>query len=56
MAFDRQGGGHNFDFSSEACTKCGMSREHYEDNGKPRCKGKPEPSRPKEHILVPEDE
>jgi hypothetical protein len=40
MASDRQSGGHYFDFSTELCVKCGMNREHYEDNGKPRCAGK----------------
>lgn len=32
--------GHTFDFSTEKCTKCGMTKEHYEDNGKPLCKGR----------------
>jgi hypothetical protein len=41
MSFDRQAGGHNFDFSTEACATCGMSREEFEDTGKPPCKGKP---------------
>ena len=41
MAFDRQAGGHNFDFSREKCTKCGMTREYFEDNFEPRCKGTP---------------
>jgi hypothetical protein len=36
----QQEGGHNFAFSDDACTKCGMSREHFEDHGKPRCKGR----------------
>jgi ribosomal protein L37E len=42
MAFDRRAGGHAFDFDREVCVKCGMSREYYEDNGKPPCRGKPE--------------
>ena len=53
MAFDRQAGGHYFDFSTLACVKCGMSREHYQDNGQPRCAGKkPEPRAP---MTIPED-
>jgi hypothetical protein len=30
--------GHTFDFDTDVCTKCGMSREAYEDTGKPACK------------------
>jgi hypothetical protein len=53
MAFDRQAGGHYFDFNTERCVKCGMSRVHYEDKGQPRCSGKkPEPRAP---MAVPED-
>jgi hypothetical protein len=31
--------GHAFDFEADKCVKCGMSRERYDDNGKPACKG-----------------
>jgi len=41
MAFDRRAGGHAFDFNRDVCAKCGMTREQYEDNGNPPCKGKP---------------
>ena len=40
MAFDRQENGHSFNFSTDVCEKCGISRPRYEDSGKPRCKGK----------------
>jgi hypothetical protein len=30
--------GHVFDFDTEVCAKCGMTKEHYEYNGKPPCK------------------
>jgi hypothetical protein len=53
MAFDRQAGGHCFDFSTEACVNCGMSREDYEDSGQPRCTGKK--SEPRTPMTVPED-
>jgi hypothetical protein len=29
--------GHIFDFDTDACTRCGMYKEAYEDGGKPRC-------------------
>jgi hypothetical protein len=41
MAFDRMAGGHRFDFSRGVCQRCGMSREKFEDHGRPRCTGKP---------------
>lgn len=37
MALDRRAGGHAFDFSTMACVRCGMPREHYDDNVEPRC-------------------
>lgn len=37
MAFDRKAAGHRFDFSSEVCVKCGMTRKYFRDNGGPRC-------------------
>jgi hypothetical protein len=40
MTFDRQSGGHAFDFDRGVCVRCGMTREQYEDSGEPRCKGK----------------
>jgi hypothetical protein len=52
MAFDRRAGGHAFDFDREVCVKCGMTREFYQDNGKPPCKGKPEPTK---NILPVDD-
>jgi hypothetical protein len=57
MAFDRQAGGHAFDFSREVCLKCGMTREHFEDNGKPACKGKPGASEDQRQqpLIVPEE-
>jgi hypothetical protein len=39
MTFNRQAGGHAFDVDRGVCAKCGMSREHYEDNAEPRCIG-----------------
>lgn len=37
----REENGHVFDFDTDKCVKCGMSRERYEDNGKPSCKQPP---------------
>jgi hypothetical protein len=48
MAFDRTAGGHRFDFSREVCQRYGMSREKFENHGRPRCKGKP----PDKKILL----
>ena len=53
MAFDRQAGGHNFDFSRDVCTKCDMTREYYEDHGKPPCRGKS--SDREEPLVIPDD-
>ena len=36
----QQENGQVFNFATDKCEKCGMSREAYEDNGKPPCKGK----------------
>lgn len=53
---DGQAGGHAFDFDREVCVKCGMSRERFEDNGKPPCLGrKKDADRRSEHLLIPED-
>ena len=31
--------GHNFSVKGDVCTWCEMSLEHYEDRGRPRCRG-----------------
>lgn len=36
---DRQTGGHKFDFNTDVCTRCGMTRPQFEDNGSPPCRG-----------------
>jgi hypothetical protein len=41
MVFDRTAGGHRFDFSREICFLCGISREEFEDDGRPQCTGQP---------------
>jgi hypothetical protein len=59
MAFDRRAGGHAFSFDAGVCAKCEMTREYYEDNGKPRCTGRRAQSsrqRDNESSFVPEDE
>jgi hypothetical protein len=35
VAFDRNAGGHGWDFSTGVCGKCDMTREYYQDHGKP---------------------
>jgi len=52
MKLDRQTGGHAFSFDAGVCAKCGMFREHYEDNGKPRCAGVKPPQRANELGFV----
>jgi len=37
MRFDRSAGGHNFDFDTDVCTRCGIARRHYRDGGNPLC-------------------
>ena len=32
--------GHDFDFGTGACTRCGMTRPYFEDSGKPPCAGR----------------
>jgi len=33
--------GHSFDFDTEVCQKCGMSKKEYEDNkDRPACTGR----------------
>jgi len=54
MPFDREAGGHAFDFDRDVCVKCGMSREKYQDNGKPPCKGKKQEDKPREPIQIDE--
>lgn len=41
MSFNSKAGGHRFDFSSEVCVKCGMTRKYFQDNREPRCEGRP---------------
>jgi len=37
MRFDRSAGGHNFDFDTDVCTRCGIARRQYRDGGTPLC-------------------
>jgi hypothetical protein len=37
MRFDRSAGGHNFDFDTDVCTRCGIARRQYRDGGTPGC-------------------
>ena len=37
MCFDRCAGGHNFDFDTDVCTRCGIARRQYRDDGNPEC-------------------
>jgi hypothetical protein len=37
MRFDRRAGGHNFDFDTDVCTRCGIDRRQYRDGGNPEC-------------------
>ena len=54
MVFDRTAGGHRFDFIRMACTRCEMSHEHFEDNGRPTCNGQPPDKR--ERLTIPPDD
>ena len=36
--------GHLFDFDTEKCKRCGMTRTQFEDRGEPPCTGHPEPA------------
>ena len=37
MRFERSAGGHNFDFDTDVCTRCGIARRQYRDGGNPLC-------------------
>jgi hypothetical protein len=37
MRFNRCAGGHNFDFDTDVCTRCGIDRRQYRDGGNPEC-------------------
>jgi hypothetical protein len=54
MAFDRMAGGHRFDFSRGVCHRCEMTREYFEDNGRPPCTG--QPPEKKTRLVVPPDD
>jgi hypothetical protein len=54
MAFDQTAGGHRFDFSRMACTRCEMSWEKFGDTGRPQCKGRPRDK--KERLTIPPDD
>jgi hypothetical protein len=43
--------GHHFNFSTDVCDMCDMSRNEYDDSGKPFCKGRGE--KPKRHDPMP---
>jgi hypothetical protein len=53
MTFDRRSGNHAFDFDAGVCQFCGMTREYYEDNGKPLCTGKKSETR--ERLPIPDE-
>jgi hypothetical protein len=55
MAFDRHAGGHDFDLTTKSCSKCGISREKFEDQGEPRCTGKPSREPPGPQYVLPDD-
>ncbi len=55
VAFNRRAGGHSFDFITEVCAKCGMTRAKYEDSGRPRCAGVVSSDRKKELGAIPTD-
>jgi hypothetical protein len=37
MDFERCAGGHNFDFDTDVCTRCGIGRRQYRNADHPRC-------------------
>jgi hypothetical protein len=51
---ERRQNAHNFSFEGDVCTWCGMSLEHYQDRGKPRCRGIPTaPTEPRKQRSRP---
>jgi hypothetical protein len=41
MRFDRCAGGHNFDFDTDVCTRCGIDRRQYLGGGNRECVPRP---------------
>jgi hypothetical protein len=39
--FDRTAGDHRFDFGRDVCVVCGITRNEFEDEDRPRCTGQP---------------
>jgi hypothetical protein len=54
MRFNRNAGGHAFGLSDDGCTKCGMTRPLFEDNGEPPCPGRKPDAR--ERIAIEDDD
>ena len=52
---DRHKGGHEFDFDTDVCVKCGMTRPYFDDHGEPRCPGKKPDRSHDEPLEVPDD-
>jgi hypothetical protein len=55
MAFNRQAGGHNFAFGDDVCTKCGMTRPQFQDEGQPQCTGQ-RVNQPERMIIEDDDD
>lgn len=54
IQFFRRAGGHRFNFSHGVCLRCGISREEFEDGGRPWCTGQ-RPTDDKEHLPINSD-
>jgi hypothetical protein len=52
MVFDPGAGGHAFDLNTKKCTKCGMTREAYEERGNRLCTGRRRDDQP---LFIPDD-
>ena len=54
MSPRRRAGGHAFDFDCDVCVRCGMTRPHFDDNGRPPCVDRVSVLQPRPRIPVPD--
>lgn len=48
-------GEHHFDFDRDVCVKCGMTRNQYDDTGKPPCTRKMRPDQREQQAVFDDD-
>jgi hypothetical protein len=54
MSPRRRASSHAFDFDRDVCERCGITRPHFDDNGRPPCVGRVSVPLPQPRIPVPD--